>query len=49
MGADLSFVFTSRFVWKVALIVAISAAPLWILKLLKSRFAPSQYAKLREF
>ncbi|KAK4048538.1 putative aminophospholipid-translocase [Microbotryomycetes sp. JL201] len=46
---DLSFVLSIPFVWKVALIVAVSAAPLWIIKLLKSRFAPTQYAKLRDF
>jgi phospholipid-translocating ATPase len=46
---DLSFVLTTRFLWKVGLIVAISAVPLWALKVLKSRFAPTQYAKLRDF
>ncbi|KAM0786043.1 hypothetical protein ACM66B_006856 [Microbotryomycetes sp. NB124-2] len=46
---DLSFVLSIPFVWKVALIVGISAAPLWIIKLLKSKFAPTQYAKLRDF
>ncbi|KAL8279641.1 hypothetical protein RQP46_007954 [Phenoliferia psychrophenolica] len=46
---DLSFVLTTRFIWKVALIVAISAAPLWAIKILKGRFAPTQYAKLRDF
>ncbi len=35
--------------WKVGLIVAISAAPLWIIKILKGRFAPTAYAKLRNF
>jgi len=47
--ADLSFVLTTGFVWRVALIVAISAAPLWVLKYLKAKFAPTQYAKLRDF
>ncbi|KAK4695845.1 phospholipid-translocating ATPase, partial [Phenoliferia sp. Uapishka_3] len=46
---DLSFVLTTRFIWKVALIVAISAAPLWVIKIVKGRFAPTQYAKLRDF
>ncbi|GAA5905553.1 hypothetical protein JCM8208_005769 [Rhodotorula glutinis] len=46
---DLSFVLTTGFVWRVALIVAISAAPLWVLKYLKAKFAPTQYAKLRDF
>ena len=47
--ADLSFVLSPPFVWKVALIVAISAAPLWVIKVLKGKFAPTQYAKLRDF
>ncbi|GAA5989868.1 hypothetical protein JCM10908_002355 [Rhodotorula pacifica] len=46
---DLAFVLTPQFVWKVSLIVAISAAPLWIIKYLKGKFAPTQYAKLRDF
>ncbi|GAA6011603.1 hypothetical protein JCM10207_002676 [Rhodosporidiobolus poonsookiae] len=46
---DLSFVLSPPFAWKVALIVAISAAPLWILKYLKHKLAPTQYAKLRDF
>ncbi|KPV71916.1 uncharacterized protein RHOBADRAFT_56295 [Rhodotorula graminis WP1] len=46
---DLSFVLTTGFVWRVALIVAISAAPLGVLKYLKAKFAPTQYAKLRDF
>ncbi|KAM0747769.1 phospholipid-translocating P-type ATPase [Meredithblackwellia eburnea MCA 4105] len=46
---DLSFVMTTRFIWKVALIVAISAAPLWAIKIIKGKFAPTQYAKLRDF
>ncbi|KAK4053617.1 putative aminophospholipid-translocase [Microbotryomycetes sp. JL221] len=46
---DLSFVLSIPFVWKVSVIVAISAAPLWIIKILKNRLAPTQYAKLRDF
>ncbi|BGP19964.1 Putative aminophospholipid-translocase [Rhodosporidiobolus nylandii] len=46
---DLSFVLSPPFAWKVALIVAISAAPLWIIKKVKAKFAPTQYAKLRDF
>ncbi|GAA5838969.1 hypothetical protein JCM11251_007842 [Rhodosporidiobolus azoricus] len=46
---DLSFVLSPAFAWKVALIVAISAAPLWVIKYLKSKLAPTQYAKLRDF
>ncbi|GAA5973557.1 hypothetical protein JCM11641_007117 [Rhodosporidiobolus odoratus] len=46
---DLSFVLSPPFAWKVALIVALSAAPLWVLKKVKAKFAPTQYAKLRDF
>ncbi|TIA92065.1 hypothetical protein E3P81_01659 [Wallemia ichthyophaga] len=44
--ADLSFVFSFRFVWKVAVIVAVSSLPLYAYKAFKSRFAPANYAKL---
>ncbi|TIA93573.1 hypothetical protein E3P99_00049 [Wallemia hederae] len=43
---DLSFVFSFRFVWKVAAIVAVSSLPLYVYKAFKSRFAPANYAKL---
>lgn len=43
---DLSFVLTPRFAWKVAVIVAISAFPLYIIKLIRSRVAPAASSKL---
>ncbi|KAI0255451.1 protein transporter [Lactifluus subvellereus] len=43
---DLSFVVSVRFGWKVAVIVAISALPLWIIKVIKSRVAPEATTKL---
>ncbi|KAF5389366.1 hypothetical protein D9757_004373 [Collybiopsis confluens] len=43
---DLSFVVTLGFAWKVAVIVGISAMPLWIVKLVKSRVAPAASSKL---
>jgi phospholipid-translocating ATPase len=43
---DLSFVVSVRFGWKVAVIVAVSALPLWIIKLIKSRVAPEATTKL---
>ncbi|KAI0651082.1 aminophospholipid-transporting P-type ATPase [Trametes meyenii] len=43
---DLSFVLSTRFVWKVAVIVAISAFPLYIIKLIRSRIAPAASSKL---
>lgn len=43
---DLSLVFSLRFLWKVAVIVAVSSLPLYVYKAVKSRFAPANYAKL---
>jgi phospholipid-translocating ATPase len=44
--ADLSFVVTPTFAWKVAVIVAISALPLYIFKLIKRKIAPAASSKL---
>ena len=46
LAIDLSFVITTRFAWKVAVIVAISAFPLYIIKLIRSRIAPAASSKL---
>ncbi|KAG8927497.1 putative aminophospholipid-translocase [Tulasnella sp. 419] len=43
---DLSFVVTTRFAWKVAVIVAISSFPLYLIKAIKSRVKPATYTKL---
>lgn len=43
---DLTFVVTLGFAWKVAVIVAISALPLYIIKLIRSRVAPAASSKL---
>jgi len=43
---DLSFVISARFGWKVAVMVAVSALPLWIIKVIKSRIAPEATTKL---
>ncbi|KAH7882069.1 hypothetical protein F5I97DRAFT_1989102 [Phlebopus sp. FC_14] len=43
---DLEFVVSTRFAWKVAVIVAISALPLYVIKLIRSRIAPAAYSKL---
>ncbi|KAF8882850.1 hypothetical protein BD779DRAFT_1612401 [Infundibulicybe gibba] len=43
---DLTFVVTLGFAWKVAVIVAISAVPLYIVKLIRSRVAPAASSKL---
>ena len=44
--ADLSFVLSVRFGWKVAVMVAVSALPLWIIKVIRSRIAPEATTKL---
>jgi hypothetical protein len=43
---DLTFVLSVRFAWKVALIVAVSSLPLYIIKLIRSRVAPASSSKL---
>ncbi|EJD04848.1 phospholipid-translocating P-type ATPase [Fomitiporia mediterranea MF3/22] len=43
---DLAFVTTVRFAWKVGLIVAVSAFPLYLYKLIRSRVRPSTSSKL---
>lgn len=43
---DLSFVVSWPFVWKVAVIVAISALPLYIIKAIKRKVAPAASSKL---
>ncbi|KAI8065143.1 aminophospholipid-transporting P-type ATPase [Gongronella butleri] len=43
---DMSFILTSRFVWKVAVITGVSSLPLYIVKFIKRRYAPPSYTKL---
>ncbi|KAJ3279215.1 putative aminophospholipid-translocase [Borealophlyctis nickersoniae] len=43
---DLSFILTYTFVWKVAVITAVSSMPLYIYKCLKWRLSPPSYTKL---
>ncbi|KAJ3530672.1 hypothetical protein NM688_g7676 [Phlebia brevispora] len=43
---DLTFVLSVRFAWKVAVMVAISAFPLYVIKAIRSRVAPAAYSKL---
>lgn len=43
---DLEFVVSTRFAWKVAVIVAISALPLYVIKAIRRRIAPAAYSKL---
>jgi len=46
VSLDLSFVVTISFAWKVAVIVGISAMPLWIIKLIRNKVKPSASSKL---
>ncbi|KAJ3042805.1 putative aminophospholipid-translocase [Rhizophlyctis rosea] len=43
---DLSFILTATFVWKTAVITAVSSMPLYIWKFLKWRLNPPSYTKL---
>lgn len=43
---DLSFVLTSRFAYKVGIIVAISSFPLYIFNVVRKRLRPAAYAKV---
>jgi len=43
---DLSFILTWGFVWKVAVITAVSSFPLYIVKILQRRYDPPSYSKL---
>ncbi|CAG8474895.1 4120_t:CDS:10 [Ambispora gerdemannii] len=44
---DMSFILTPTFVWKVALITAVSSMPLYLVKYIKRRYAPPIYTKLK--
>lgn len=43
---DLTFVLSVRFAWKVAVLVAVSSVPLYVIKLVRSRVSPAVYSKL---
>ncbi|KAI9287315.1 protein transporter [Umbelopsis sp. AD052] len=43
---DMTFILTTRFVWKVAVITAVSSLPLYFVKFIKRRYAPPSYTKL---
>jgi len=44
--ADLSFVTSAAFLWKTAIIVAVSSLPLYVIKFVRQRLAPPSYSKL---
>jgi phospholipid-translocating ATPase len=43
---DMTFILTGRFVWKVAVITAVSSCPLYFVKMIRRRIAPPSYTKL---
>ncbi|GJJ69282.1 phospholipid-translocating ATPase [Entomortierella parvispora] len=43
---DLAFILTKTFVWKVAVITMVSSFPLYVIKMLRRKFAPPSYSKL---
>lgn len=43
---DLSFVLSGRFIWKVAVVIAVSSMPLYAYKVVRQRLAPPSYSKL---
>jgi len=45
-STDLSFVISVRFVWKVAVIVAVSAFPLYVIKFVRGKISPAASSKL---
>lgn len=46
--ADMRFVLSSAFAYKVAIIVAISSFPLYVIKAIHRKFNPAAYAKVSE-
>ena len=45
-GTDLSFVLSTTFVYKVAVIVAVSSFPLYLIKAISQRYKPATYTKV---
>jgi phospholipid-translocating ATPase len=45
---DMHFVLTRTFAYKVAIIVAVSSLPLYVIKALHHRLNPAAYAKVNE-
>lgn len=46
VSADVAFITSATFVWKVSAVTAVSCLPLYALKHLKRRLAPPSYSKL---
>ena len=46
LPADVYFIATLSFLWKVSIITLVSCLPLYVLKYLRRRFSPPSYSKL---
>lgn len=46
LPADLAFITTATFMWKVSAITVVSCLPLYVLKYLKRKLSPPSYSKL---
>ena len=46
LPADVYFIATLSFLWKVSVITLVSCLPLYVLKYLRRRFSPPSYSKL---
>ncbi|KAK1337546.1 hypothetical protein QTO34_002178 [Cnephaeus nilssonii] len=46
LPADLAFITTMTFLWKVSAITVVSCLPLYVLKYLKRKLSPPSYSKL---
>lgn len=47
VNLDLSFISTGSFIWKTSVIIVISSFPLYIIKILRKKYAPATYSKLQ--
>jgi phospholipid-translocating ATPase len=43
---DMGFILTTAFVWKVALVTAVSSLPLYIIQCINLRLRPPSYSKI---
>ncbi|KAF8936726.1 putative aminophospholipid-translocase [Dissophora ornata] len=43
---DLDFILTTTFLWKVAVMTMVSSTPLYVIKMLRRKYAPPSYTKL---
>lgn len=46
LPADVAFITTAAFVWKVSAVTVLSCLPLYVVKYLKRKLSPPSYSKL---